>query len=546
MQQTIVTPLRLCETSVSRSDPIFLWTCDEEANFDFFSPSWLAFTGRSLPCEQGQGWLDQVILEERDLLWSEILQCLQERRPLQHKFRLKHHDGTWRWIMMEGAVRYGQDGRLAGFVGCCQELPLQDNGHSASSSSALQLASLLKQTQLLALTIDVKGRISFINESLNSLLGNTEENLHQKSFFDYFCLDHPDLQLNQLQLQDVQFLASFETWRIGADRHRILWHSIVQRNYAGDFEGVVLIGEDVTTRQTVENQLLLTSKVFETSKLAMAITDAKGIIVSVNSAFTQLTGYSEEEACGQNPRILQSGRHSREFYNEMWASLNTDGHWHGDIWDRRKDGSIYPKFLSINVIRDEQGTTTHYSSIFSDITDRKSLEEKLSYLAHHDELTMLPNRTLFERKLAQAIAYVAGSMNKVALLYIDLDRFKEVNDKFGHQAGDKVLVEVTKRLKNCTRASDIVARVGGDEFIILLPNIQIRTNIEFIANKIVEALKHPIELGKDEAICTPSIGISVYPDHGTHIDKLIHFADQSMYKVKATTRCGYHFYDPTE
>ena len=481
MQQTIVTPLRLCEASVSRSDPIFLWTCDAEANFDFFSPSWLAFTGRSLLCEQGRGWLDKVILEERDLLWSEILQCLQEHRPLQHKFRLKHHDGTWRWIMMEGAVRHGQDGRLAGFVGCCQELPLQDNGNSASGRSTLQLASLLKQTQLLALTTDVKGRIS-----------------------------------------------------------------LVQRNYAGDFDGVVLLGEDVTTRQRVENQRLLTSKVFETSTLAMAITDAKGIIVSVNDAFTQLTGYNEEEVCGLNPRILQSGRHAPEFYKEMWGSLNADGRWHGDIWDRRKDGSIYPKFISINVIRDDQGTITHYSSIFSDITERKRIEEKLSHLAHHDALTKLPNRILFERKMAQALANVSGNVNKVALLYIDLDRFKDVNDKFGHQAGDKVLVEVTQRLKNCIRSSDIVARMGGDEFIVLLSDIPSVTKIELIASKIVEALKQPIELGEHEAICTPSLGISIFPDHGTDIDKLIYFADQSMYKVKATTRCGYHLYDPTE
>lgn len=546
MHPTVITPSCFSEGSDRLPvashplGPVLLWACDAEGSFEFFSPSWLAFTGRSLADELGQGWLERVIPEERDLLWNDMILALQERRPWQRGFRIAHHDGTYRWMTMEGTMRHDRDGRLAGFIGYCQELAPRDGDDMVLD----QVTSLLRQTQLLALMIDARGRISFANERLGSLLGHAETSLCQTSFFDHFCSDHPDLQPDRLCAQDPYFPASFETQTVGASQHLILWHAMVQRDYAGRLDGVVLLGEDVTVRRREENQLFLTSKVFESSQLAMAIVNLQGNIVSVNNAFTQLTGYSPEEALGQNPRILQSGRHGPAFYREMWASINANGHWHGDIWDRRKDGTIYPKFLSINVMRDDKGALTHYSSIFTDITERKNIEEKLNHLAHHDTLTGLPNRLLLERRLGQSLCDVAGGTDQIALFYIDLDRFKQVNDSLGHQAGDRVLVEVTTRLKGCIRASDTVARVGGDEFIVLLPHVRNQAAIERIASEIVDVLKQPIALGEQEVVCTPSIGISVYPDHGADGDRLIHHADQAMYRIKTTTRCGYHVFTP--
>ncbi|WP_341678073.1 diguanylate cyclase [Niveibacterium sp. SC-1] len=520
---------------------ILLWACDAQGYFDFFSPSWFAFTGHDLACEHGQGWLDEVYPEDRPLLRRDILDALQRESPWRRTFRLQRHDGVHRWVLMEGMPRHAVDGHFAGFVGHCLDVGGQEAGDVAADLSASQITRLLTQTRLLAVMVEPDGTISFANERVGGLLGRSQESLRGASFFEHFSAEHLDLLPDGGPLRD--FPTEFETTLRGDGRSLVLWHSMVQRDYAGSLAAVVLLGEDVTARRSEEDKLAVTSKVFESSHLAMTITDAAGTILSVNDAFTRLTGYGREEAQGQNPRILQSGRHSPEFYKEMWRSLVTSGHWHGDIWDRRKDGTIYPKFISMNAIRDEEGRTTNYSCIFSDITERKAIEEKLSLLAHLDALTRLPNRTLLRERLGEAIADAAGGTDRVALLYIDLDRFKQVNDSLGHQAGDQVLLEVARRMSDCVRSADTVARIGGDEFIVLLPRVRELENAGRIAGKIVEALKQPIALGQQEAICTPSIGISICPDHGADVEALIHCADQAMYRIKTTSRCGYHFYD---
>ncbi|HSD37170.1 MAG TPA: PAS domain S-box protein [Rhodocyclaceae bacterium] len=328
---------------------------------------------------------------------------------------------------MDGMVRHGADGCFVGFMGYCVDITEFEKANSASNLAASQITRLLEQTHLLALMIDPNGTLAFTNERVSRLLSKSAEHLHGSSLFDHFRCDHPVVQPDRLFSNDekaLNFPSEFETTLLGQSGSVILWHSMVQKDYAGNVTCVVLVGEDVTARRVEEDKLNLTSMVFESSNLAMAITDAKGIMLSVNSAFTQLTGYSQEEAHGQNPRILQSGRHGPEFYKDMWHSVTTTDHWHGDIWDRRKDGSIYPKFLSITAIRDKDGRITNYSSIFSDISERKAIEEKLSSLAHLDALTQLPNRILLRERLGEAIAAVAGSADRVAILYIDLDRFK--------------------------------------------------------------------------------------------------------------------------
>jgi len=522
-----------------------LWACDANGHFEFFSPSWFAFTGRDHAFEQGHGWQEGVLLEDRTLLWSDLVDALHRESAWRYQFRLKRHDGDYRWVVMDGKVRHGADGRFVGFMGYCVDITQHEKADNTADLFISQAGSLLQQTQLFALMIDAKGMISFANDRVSDLLGTSNECLHGSSFFDHFCSDQPDVQADRFFVHDGQahvFPAEFETTLMGQSKSLILWHSMVQQDYASKLTAMVLVGEDVTARCSDESKLNLTSKVFESSNLAMAITDAKGIILSVNGAFSQLTGYSQEEAWGQNPRILQSGRHGPEFYKAMWQSVNTTDHWRGDIWDRRKDGTVYPKFLSINAIRDEEGSITNYSSIFLDISERKAIEETLSNLAHLDALTQLPNRILLRERLSKAMSEVMDCEDLVAILYIDLDRFKQVNDRLGHQAGDQVLLEVARRMKGCIRASDTVARVGGDEFIVLLPRIREIENAERIASKIVEALKRPIELGLGEAVCTPSIGISLYPEHECDIDALIHCADQAMYQIKTTTRCGYHIY----
>ena len=286
----------------------------------------------------------------------------------------------------------------------------------------------------------------------------------------------------------------------------------------------------------------LMSQVFESASEGVIITDPETTIVSVNAAFTQVTGYSEEEAIGQKASMLRSGRQDKTFYAHMWHEINHFGQWQGEIWNRKKDGNDYLEWLSIAAVKDEQGEVSHYVGIFSDITTEKESEERLLYLAHYDQLTALPNRILFNDRLKQALAQAKREQLQVAVMFLDLAGFKAVNDTLGHTAGDEMLRQVAQRLTTCLRATDTVARFGGDEFTIVLPAIEDRDDVVVIANKITEEVARPYLLDGSEAAVTTSIGISLYPDDGKDTEVLIHRADNAMYHAKRHGKDHHEFY----
>jgi diguanylate cyclase (GGDEF)-like protein/PAS domain S-box-containing protein len=303
----------------------------------------------------------------------------------------------------------------------------------------------------------------------------------------------------------------------------------------------VLIGEDITAQRAREEELRLSQRVFETTDEAMVVTDTGGKIIAVNRAFTRLTGYSRDEAIGQNPRVLKSGRHDEAFYREMWRTLSETGHWQGDVWDLRKDGTVYPKFLSISTLRDGHGKPTHYCGIFYDITERKTFEDKLERLAHYDVLTGIPNRSLLFDRLELAITEAMHSGGKAAVLFIDLDRFKNVNDSLGHAAGDQVLREAAERICSSIRRNDTAARLGGDEFAIVLPDLGDPRHAALVAEKIIERMNVPFIIDGTAVTVSTSIGISLFPADHHRPDKLLELADQAMYQVKARGANGYLF-----
>ncbi|MFA7292408.1 MAG: diguanylate cyclase, partial [Rhodocyclaceae bacterium] len=321
------------------------------------------------------------------------------------------------------------------------------------------------------------------------------------------------------------------------------WHTIVLRDFSGRVKSTILIGDDVTELHRAEAQLSLSARIFEATHHAMLVTKLDGSIIAINTAFTTLTGYSGEEALGRNPSILQSGRHDQSFYQQLWEKLLASGHWHGDIWDRRKDGSIYPKYLSISVIRDASGKATNYAGIFYDISERKTVEERLDHLAHYDTLTGIPNRCLLLDRLEQAAERAIRQGTKVGLLYLDLDHFKQVNDTLGHGAGDELLREVAQRLKSSVRAVDTVARLGGDEFVVLVPEINESLDLTRVSQKILDALIVPYQIEGRSVVTTPSIGISIYPDDGSDVHELLKHADTAMYQVKQNGRGFFKFFD---
>lgn len=287
------------------------------------------------------------------------------------------------------------------------------------------------------------------------------------------------------------------------------------------------------------------AEVFDHALEGIMVTDRDTRILKVNPAFTKTTGYTAQEAIGKTPRMLQSGQHDEAFYQSFWEALNTHGVWQGDIWNKRKSGEAYPEWLNISSVKNERGEVERYIAVFSDITERKRQEAIITYQAYHDALTGLPNRILFKDRLEQALA-VARRRNTgqwVAVMFLDLDRFKFINDSLGHEAGDQLLKEVARRLRGAVREMDTVARFGGDEFTVLLPEIKEPKNAEAIAAKILEVTRQPYRLGNKDLFVTTSIGVSLYPDHGKDAETLMKNADTAMYHIKEQGRAGYCFYN---
>ena len=294
-------------------------------------------------------------------------------------------------------------------------------------------------------------------------------------------------------------------------------------------------------RRRAEGQLQLAAKVYEQSTEGIIITDARRNIVSVNRAFTEITGYSEAEVLGRNPNLLSSGRQDADFYRAMWQAIDEQGSWAGEIWNRRKNGGIYPEWLSISRLVDAGGATTHYIGIFSDITQHKAADEHIHWLAHFDALTGLPNRVLLADRSKRALGQAQRSGESVALMFLDLDRFKNINDTLGHRVGDALLIEVGKRLSALVRAQDTVSRSGGDEFILILPETD-ADGAAHLAEKLIEAATLPYRVEQYELNVSASIGIAVYPDDGEEFDALLKCADTAMYGAKRAGRNGFNFY----
>ncbi|HYG88152.1 MAG TPA: EAL domain-containing protein [Azospirillum sp.] len=310
----------------------------------------------------------------------------------------------------------------------------------------------------------------------------------------------------------------------------------------------VFVARDISDRIAAEQSARMAASVFDNAREGILITDAHGTILRVNPAFSRITGYTPEEAVGQTPRLLNSRRHDRGFYRDLWASLVETGYWTGEIWNRRKSGEVYPEWLSISAVRDETGAVSRYVAVFTDITTIKHQEEALQHLAHHDALTGLPNRVLLADRMEQAISQARRNGKAMAVGYLDLDGFKPINDRFGHLAGDSLLIEVAKRIDGVLRGGDTVARLGGDEFAILLQNLNGVEDCGIALQRILDAVAEPIRLpGQEAAVAvSASIGVSLYPEDDENPDTLLRHADLAMYGAKQAGRNRFHLYDAAQ
>ncbi|MCG5499999.1 EAL domain-containing protein, partial [Ectothiorhodospira lacustris] len=415
---------------------------------------------------------------------------------------------------------------------------------AALQESESRYRSLFENSHSVMLLIDPEdGRIVDANPGACQFYGWDRAALSKKCFTDITTQAPGETRIQpaHLSLEKQEHLRDTHRLACGELRQVEIYTGMIQVKGRNLLHAVV---HDITERIRIEERLRLADRVFQAAAEGIMVTDVQRRIVAVNPAFTEITGYSEQEALGHTPALLKSGKHDEGFYEALMRQLHDSGTWRGEVWNKRKDGTLYPEWLTISAVRDDQGEITHYVGVFSDIGQVKEAQKQLEFMAHFDPLTGLANRVLLKDRLSHSLLRAQRQGNTLALLFIDLDRFKTINDTLGHSLGDRLLQTVAKRMADNVRASDTLARLGGDEFVLLLENDASMANIQTLCQKILGVLAVPIKLDEHEVIVTASIGVAVYPEDGRDADTLLKHADLAMYQAKSDGRNDYHFFAP--
>ena len=470
-----------------------------------------------------------------------------------HPGRLEQFDASdvaqkYRWEFMAILA-------LLGLLAASIALRLRrDNQHIAKAAEERDL--LLGSLAEGVCGFDRDGRCTFINQAARVMLGLAEgETLGElrhpmfhflegvsRDIWDEACPLRSTLVDGQSREGEAQVIRIDQQGRIPVE------YSITPLRGRRGVLGVVVTFQDITERKLRDAAQRVAAVAFETQE-GMLITDSNARILRVNSAFTELTGYAPEEAIGKTPALLKSGRHDRAFYQRLWHSLREEGSWQGEIWNRRKNGELYPEWLTITAVRGDNNDICHYVGTFLDMSQRKKAEAQIEYMALYDSLTGLPNRRLLMERLHQAVLSRARANKYGALLFIDLDNFKTLNDTQGHDVGDSLLTQVSDRLKSCVREEDTVARLGGDEFIVMLDELgedreQAAILAEIVGEKILDRLNQPYDLAESDYQSGASIGITLFHSHEFTVEELLKRADMAMYQAKSAGRNNLHFFDP--
>ena len=467
-------------------------------------------------------------------------------------YRIRRPDGSLRHIECRGSAERDAEGKVARLTGTFQDVSEVRRAHERLRESEAQIRLLLDSTAEAIFGVDVEERCTFVNRACLDLLGYAHADellghpIHDLIHHHYADgMPYPSAACRALpaQLKGSRVHVDDEVfWRKDGSALPVeYWSHPILRD--GMVVGAVVTFLDISQRRRSEENLRLAAKVFENTQEGVMITDGEGRILSVNKAFSAITGFAEEEALGRNPSLLNSGRHDTEFYQTMWAELNGKGAWQGEIWNRSKTGEVYPEWLSISTVHDDWGRVANYVGVFSDISQIKHSEAQLEYLAHHDPLTDLPNRSLFQARLGHAIHVARRHEQRIGLLFLDMDGFKNINDSLGHPSGDELLQAVARRMTENLRAVDTLARLGGDEFVILLENLRDTREAAIVAQNVLTLLMKPFQLAAGhEVFIGASIGISLFPDDADDATQLVRNADAALYQAKAQGRNTYRFY----
>ena len=445
-----------------------------------------------------------------------------------------------------GAHDYLLKGRLERLIPVIERELQAAQARSTQFQSEQRFRATFNQAAVGIAHVALDGRWLRVNHKLCDITGYDEEALLSR---DFQSITHPNDLHDGLEGMRRMMAGEISSHTVEKRYIRkdgsLVWINLtisLAHTMTGEVDYFIAVSEDITTRKEATEHLRLFARIFDSVNEGIIVTDTDRNMMFVNPAFSAITGYSAAETLGKNPRLLHSSLMDEAFYQKMWRGISETGRWQGEVINQRRDGEKFVEWLSINTLKDQRGEASHYIAVFSDISERKSVEERLAYMAQHDFLTDLPNRLLLMDRLEQAIAHAEREQNKVAIMFLDLDTFKAVNDMLGHQIGDELLQEVANRIRSTARASDTVSRQGGDEFIIMLPEVENADAVASIAANLLEVIAAPYLINGNEIDVTTSIGISVFPEDGRDVNSLIKHADAAMYHAKENGRNNYQFF----
>jgi diguanylate cyclase (GGDEF)-like protein/PAS domain S-box-containing protein len=524
----------------------------------YVSPGYEHIWGRTIASlyENPRSFIEAIHPEDTARVLAN-LELQKIGQPFNHEYRVVRPDGTIRWVRDRGFPIRDKTGAVKRYAGSVQDITERKQAEVKLLQSEGMLRAIFEGTLDGICVVNAKTmRHVASNPAFSGMIGYSPEELTQIGVADFHRQQDLPYVIEQFKKCVSGEIKLATDIPVRCKDGSVFYADIKTAAMSLGGEDYLLGNfRDITERNKADAELRIAATAFN-SQESMMITDANGVILRVNQAFTECTGYAAEEAVGQTPRILKSGRHDAEFYREMWESISRTGKWAGETWDRRKNGEVYPKWLTISAVKGDDGVVTHYVGSHFDITERKAAEEKVHHLAFYDPLTDLPNRRLLMDRLQHASASSARSGRQGALLIIDLDNFKTLNDTLGHDVGDALLQQVAQRLLPCVREGDTVARLGGDEFVVVLENLseyalEAAAQTEAIGEKILITLNQPYQLGTGGHRTTgrwwhttTSIGATLFIGHQSSIEELMKQADIAMYQAKKAGRNTLRFFDP--
>lgn len=531
--------------------PDLVWLKDLDGNYLACNPRFENFIGVSQHEIIGRSDYDFIHKDMADIVRKHDQNVMENNKPsINEDWVTFANDGHRELLETIKTPMHDAQGQLIGVLSIARNISARKLAENALVESEAKLRSLFELSTLGIALTNMNGHYLEFNEAFRRICGYSKEELK--------ALDYWQLTPEKYKEEEARQLESLvHTGRYGPYEKEYICKngSLIPLR----LNGVLMTGsdgqnyiwsivEDISEHKRIEAEVRIAATAFE-SQEGMIVTDAKGNILRVNRAFTSISGYPAEEVIGKNPSILSSGQHDKTFYTKIWETVNHTGSWEGEIWNRRKNGEIYPEHLTITAVKDVHGKLTNYVGTLTDITLNKAAAEKIERLAFYDPLTQLPNRRLLLDRLQQALASGTRSGKLGALLFLDLDHFKTLNDSLGHDIGDELLQQVAQRLLSCVREDDTVSRFGGDEFVVMLEDLskqplEAATQAEAVAEKILAALNQTYMLNAHAYRSTSSVGITIFKNHDENLEELLKQADIAMYQAKKSGRNTLRFFDP--